>query len=251
MPSAAWSWASRGTTSDARTKTIRTMLEYRLDGIVLSPASRTTLNDLMPMVRSGMPHVLVTRRIQEFEMDYVGPNNMRAGRLLADHMASLGARSLAFLGGSHRVSARLERARGLRDQWQKLGLPWRAELSIATSALEEGGREAVCLLPGARSAARRHRGLQRHGRSRHPRAAQGGWNPPRTRCCGGGDRNDPMAPHLDPSLSSVDTYMAQVGRDAFGLLLGRTSEPTRTPVTTLNKGSLHVRDSTRLWRNGA
>jgi LacI family transcriptional regulator len=229
---------------------IRTMLEYRLDGIVLSPASRTTLNDLMPMVRSGMPHVLVTRRIQGFESDYVGPNNMRAGRLLADHMASLGARSLAFLGGSHRVSARLERARGLRDQWQKLGLPWRAELSIATSALEEGGREAVGLL--------RERGPLPDAivgysdtvvRGILAQLKEDGIRPGRDVAVAGID-NDPMAPHLDPSLSSVDTYMAQVGRDAFGLLLGRTSEPTRTPVTTLIKGSLHVRDSTRLWRNG-
>ena len=129
-----------------QTQAIRTMLEYRVDGIVLSPAMGTTVKDLQPLVRSGTPHVLVTRRIAGFKSDYVGPNNMLAGRLLAEHLASLGATSLAFLGGAANVSARLERARGLRDMWTKKGLFWQTELSIATNALEDGGREAVTLL---------------------------------------------------------------------------------------------------------
>lgn len=231
-----------------QTQIIRTMLEYRLDGIALSPATGTTVDDLMPMVRSGMPHVLVTRRLAGFDSDYVGPNNMRAGRLIADHLVSLGATSLAFLGGSHHVSARLERARGLREEWQKRGRTWNADLSIASNALESGGREAVILL--------RDKGPL-------PDAIVGysdtvvrgilaqlkdiGVQPGRDIAVAGID-NDPMAEHLNPSLTSVDTYMSNVGRDALELLLDQASNGARPARTTLIKGSLHVRDSTNLWK---
>ena len=79
-----------------QTDIIRSMMEYRLDGIVLSPARGTSVDDLLPMARSKVPHVLVTRRLHGYQSDYVGPNNMMAGRLLADHMASLGATAWPF-----------------------------------------------------------------------------------------------------------------------------------------------------------
>ena len=128
---------------------VRAMMEYRLDGIVLSPARGTTTEDLMPLVRSGLPYVLVTRRVRDPISDYVGPNNALGGRLLVDHLVSLGAKSVAFLGGSQGVSARVERVAGMRDRWKERGLTWRADLSIHTNALEGGGHEAVRILLSA------------------------------------------------------------------------------------------------------
>jgi LacI family transcriptional regulator len=231
-----------------QTDIILSMMEYRLDGIVLSPARGTSVNDLLPMARSKVPHVLVTRRLHGYQSDYVGPNNMMAGRLLADHMASLGATSLAFLGGNPAVSAREERARGLRDQWRKLGLEWRKELSIASNAQEPGGREAVMMLlqqgplPDAIVGYSDTvvRGILRQ-------LKDSGIEPGIDVAVAGID-NDPMAVHLHPSLTSVDTHMAETGRAAFSLLLDRISNPERETVTTLMKGSLHVRESTSMWR---
>lgn len=227
---------------------IRAMLEYRLDGIVLSPAGGTTTKDLAPIVRSGTPHILVTRRIQGFESDYVGPNNMLAGRLLASHLAGLGARSMAFLGGTAGVSARNERLRGLREQWRKEGLEWRSELSIASDAFNSGGMEAVRIL--------RDRGLLPDAIVGYCDTVSRGVlrqlkidsiEPGRDVAVTGID-NDPTAVHLHPELTSVDTHMEQVGRKALELLFDRISDPGRDAETVLINGSLHVRDSTSLWR---
>jgi len=233
---------------DKQTHILRSMLEYRLDGIVISPATGTSVDDLLQMMNSGMPHVLVTRRLHGYQSDYVGPNNMMAGRILAEHMASLGARSLAFLGGSPSVSARQERARGLRDQWTKLGLEWRTELSIASNALEGGGHDAVIALLEHGPLPDAIVGYSDTVVRGILRQLKDAGIQPGVEVAVAGIDNDPMAVHLHPSLTSVDTHMADTGRTAFSLLLDRISDPGREAVTTLMKGSLHVRESTSLWR---
>jgi LacI family transcriptional regulator len=236
-----------GDDSQKQARIIRAMMEYRLDGIVLSPAKGTSAADLSPLDRSGVPYVLVTRRVRDLGSDYVGPNNAMAGRLLVDHLVALGARSVAFLGGSHGVSARLERVTGMRDRWRECGLVWQSDLSIATNALEGGGCEAVRILASkatlpdaivgySDTVARgillelRHLGIQ----------------PGRDIAVAGFD-NDPVAMHLHPSLTSVDTFMGRVGEEALRLLLTRIVGSDRESVTTLIKPELHARESTEGW----
>ena len=56
-----------------------------------------------------------------------------------------------------------------------------------------------------------------------------------------------MAIHLHPSLTSVDTNMARIAREALRMLLSRSEDLTRDVATELIKGNLHVRESTSLW----
>jgi LacI family transcriptional regulator len=223
------------------------MMEYRLDGIVLSPSTGTSAADLMPMVRARIPHVLVTRRVHGFDSPYVGPNNSLGGRFLADCLNSIGARSVAFLGGSAGVSARLERVKGLRDRWKEIGHTWRPETSIATNALEAGGHEAVRILmdSGAMPDAivsysdTVARGILAELRAR-------GVEPGVDVAIASFD-NDPVGPHLNPSLTSVDTFMGSVGTEALRLLLSQTADYDQPPEKILIKPELHVRESTRRY----
>ena len=59
--------------------------------------------------------------------------------------------------------------------------------------------------------------------------------------------NDPVAPHLHPSLTSVDTFMARVGAEALHILLAKIEDPSRAPVTSLIKPGFYVRESTSQW----
>ncbi len=223
------------------------MMEYRVDGIVLSPAKGTSPDDLAQLTRAGVPYVLVTRRVRECVGDYVGPNNVMAGRLLVDHLLSIGVRSVAFLGGSQGVSARNERVTGMRLAWKEHGLVWRPQFSIATNALENGGCEAVRLLmktgilPDAivGYSDTVARGILRELREQ-------GLHPGSDVAVASFD-NDPVAPHLNPSLTSVDTYMGRVGREALGILLASIDEGSRSPKTSLIEPKLFVRESTNAW----
>lgn len=232
---------------ERQTQLIRAMLEYRLDGIVLSPATGTTAEDLQPLVRSGLPFTLVTRRIRGVESDYIGPANTQAGRVLADHLVSIGARSVAFLGGSEGVSARKERLGGLRNGWRKNGLEWDHDLTIASNALESGGRAATRALLEAG-----HRPDAVVGYS--DTVAKGilielrnnGIRPGEDIAVAGFD-NDPSAVHVCPTLTSVDTHMTTVGSEAVRHLLARIEDPSLAPVTKLIKAHLDVRQSTEEW----
>src|SRR5665213_2722238 len=132
-----------GDSLERQTRILQAMIEYRLDGIVLSPASRSSAQDMLSLKQSGVPHVLVTRRIRNHSADYVGPDNVVAGQLLAAHLAEIGVQSVALLGGPVGVSARSEREKGLRSELPRRGIAWRPELSIPSHADSEGGAIAL------------------------------------------------------------------------------------------------------------
>lgn len=233
-------------------RTIKAMLEYRLDGIVLSPAHDTIPEDLAQLAKSRVPVVQVTRRVSGFASDYSGPNYVMAGSLLAQHLHDIGASSVAFFGGSAGVSGRDERIRGLRDRWRELGGVWRPELVIDTNALEGGGVLAVRQL------------LARDGSGEIPDAIVGysdvvasgimtelranGIRPGIDVAVAGID-DGPSATHLHPTLTSVETRMTSVGLEAVRMLLTRIDEVDDDPRVKFVSSRLHVRNSTENWKS--
>jgi LacI family transcriptional regulator len=194
--------------------------------------------------------VLVTRRVRDPVSDYVGPNNAMGGRLLVDHLVSLGARSAAFLGGSQGVSARLERVSGMRERWKEHGRAWQSNLSIQTNALESGGHEAVRILMSTGNMPDAIVGYSDTvARGILLELRQRGVRPGQDVAVAGFD-NDPVGMHLHPSLTSVDTFMGRVGAEALHLLLTKIDGPPRDAVTSLIKPELYVRESTEEWRRG-
>ena len=234
---------------DRQDQLLRSMIEHRLDGVILSAADQTTAQDLDTLVRSKVPHVLVTRRVLNMSSDYAGPDNATAGRLIADHLVGQGARSLAFLGGSVRVSAHTEREAGLRSQWEQRGLTWDPALSLRAEAGRDGGVHAVRALLAAGP-------LPDAIVAYSDAVAQGLISelankhiiPGRDVAIASFD-NSPDAPHVGPDgLTSVDTFMSHVGREAMALLLRNIDEAHAEPVSLLLQPELHVRGSTANWR---
>lgn len=231
-----------------QSRILQAMIEYRLDGLVLSPARNTSAADLEPLVRAGLPTVLVTRRIRGTAVNYTGPNHSKGGKVLAEHLASLGVRSVAFLGGSAGVTAREERERGLREELLARGVHWKPRMSIASTAEADGGVLAVQQL------------LERYPL---PDAIVGYSDavvtgilaelyrrriqPGKDVAVAGFD-NSPAAAHFSPPLTSVDTFMSLVGSKAIEILRKSITDPGHKPVTALLDPKLEVRLSTRDWR---
>ena len=73
----------------------------------------------------GTPLVLMARRLNGLDVDYVGAQNRDGGYAAAEHLYSHGCRQIAFVGGFADSSAREERGR-------RRGIPERPALMLST-----------------------------------------------------------------------------------------------------------------------
>jgi LacI family transcriptional regulator len=218
------------------------MVEQRVDGVFLLPSKDTTAAHLHARLGvTGIAHVLIARRVVDHQGDYVGVDNVRAGRLLGEHLAAEGHGTVAFVGGP-RSTARNDRLRGLRAGLKKHSVF--VNENIATSALREGGMAATQqllaggVLPNAIVAYSDNVAL---GVMTSLRAA--GVEPGRDVSLAGFD-DIPEAALQHPALTSVATYPERVGREASRMLLERIELPDLAPRTVMLEPRLSVRAST-------
>jgi DNA-binding LacI/PurR family transcriptional regulator len=103
--------AVSGEDRDLQHRLVKSLVERNVDGIVLIPAHGTTPSDLPELL--GTPLVLMARRLNGIDADYVGAQNREGGYSAAEHLYSHGCRRIAFVGGYTDSSAREERVSGI------------------------------------------------------------------------------------------------------------------------------------------
>ena len=238
----------QGYSHDERTREDRileVMVEHRVDGVFLIPSKDTSADDLdQRLVVPGMPFVLIARRVPDLEADYVGIDNVRAGRLLGEHLGAEGYEKVAFLGGPRRSTARSERQRGLRAGLKRHGVALDPQYSIATAADRAGGTaalEALLTLDAEPQAIACYSDEVAFGVIAGLRAA--GLEPGRDVAVGSFD-DIPEAAVQHPGLTSVATYPERVGAEAARLLLERIGAPELAPRRVVLTPRLSVRAST-------
>jgi DNA-binding LacI/PurR family transcriptional regulator len=120
---------------------IKSLVERNVDGIVLIPAHGTTPEDLPDLL--GTPLVLMARRMNGMNADYVGAQNRDGGYAAAEHLYSHDCRRIAFVGGYTDSSAREERAGGVEAFMNAYGLTLDAEHSVVCEPARPQAREAA------------------------------------------------------------------------------------------------------------
>ena len=229
------------------------MVEHRVDGVILLPAKDTSAADLRTRLGAGgMPHLLIARRIRAYESDYIGADNVRAGKLLGEHLATQGYERVALVGGPTGSTARMDRQRGLRAGLKRHGVTLDAKMSFPGEANREGGVAALQALlehgplPDAIAC---YSDSVASGVVSGLRAA--GLEPGRDVALGSFD-DTPEAAIQHPGLTSVSTHPDRVGADGAKLLLERIATPELPPRTVLLDPHLSVRaSSTMLERRRA
>jgi DNA-binding LacI/PurR family transcriptional regulator len=136
--------AVSGEDRELQHRLVRSLVERNVEGIVLVPAHGTTPNDLPDLV--GTPLVLLARRLNGMDADYVGAQNRDGGYAAAEHLYSHGCRRIAFVGGYADSSAREERAGGVEEFLNHHGLQLRAEHSVVCEPARPQAREAAMQL---------------------------------------------------------------------------------------------------------
>ena len=122
---------------------ISKMVEYKADGIIVSPAIGSTAEHFFPRSSPLLPLVFVSRTLSDSAFDYVKNDDYEAGRLATGHLLRLGHRRIAFVGGDPSVSCFGERLRGHRAALRQASVPFDHSLArTSTPDLREGFRAA-------------------------------------------------------------------------------------------------------------
>lgn len=121
---------------------VASMIEHGVSGLVISPTYGDAAATFDPLGRAGIPVVQVLRKVaaDTARFPFASFDYARGGRLATEHLLSLGARSVAFVGGLEGRPITQERMSGYLSVMAEAG---RAPLVLPGRAARGFGREAA------------------------------------------------------------------------------------------------------------
>jgi LacI family transcriptional regulator len=197
----------------------------------------------MPVIRAGIPLVLVSRELPDLEVDFFSTDNEAGIRLTTDAVLRLGARDVVLIDEDMPFSTIRLRLEGFRRSLEAHGLPFDRQSHLAlvppprsfrvaqswqaddayrvTSDLLDRGRRPEAFVVGDDYYAL---GLYRALRDRGIRVPEDvlvmGWG------------NHPFTRFMDPPLSTLLLPFQEVARRATRRLLDRIQGTAEGPVVT-------------------
>ena len=222
---------------------IRTMAEYNADGIIVSPAIGSTVEDFSPQHVPVPPLVFVSRAMFDSQFDYVVNDDHESGRLATERLLSLGHRRIAIVGGDPSTSPFGERLRGNRAALERAQVAFDASLVRTSVPIRTEGLRAAHWIAGLEPrptaaicyndsiALGLFHGLMRKGL--HP-----GKNFALI-----GHEDVEEASLVSPSLSVTTVSRDEMGRQAATALLERIDNPGAAPQRIVLKTELIVRET--------
>jgi DNA-binding LacI/PurR family transcriptional regulator len=199
----------------------------------------------------GTPVMVVGARFDHPNVSVVDTDNAALARDAVMHLAELGHRRIALVGGgagSHQMSNTLDRSRGFAEGVRDSGLSVDPRHIIAATSwrLEDQGRQqlaAMLAMPPAQRPTAVFAAGYYFALDVYEAAATAGLRIPDDLSVVGVD-DPPSAPHLSPPLTTMRQPLGQMGRLAARGLFDQVGESRPTVQTTLLKAELVVRRST-------
>ena len=127
---------------------IRTMAEYNADGIIVSPAIGSTVEDFSPQNVPVPPLVFVSRAMFDSAFDHVVNDDHESGRLATERLLTLGHRRIAMVGGDPSTSPFVERLRGHRAALERARVAYDASLVWTSVPIRSEGFRAARWITG-------------------------------------------------------------------------------------------------------
>jgi len=123
-------------------------LSKNVDGVLLCPNQKST--DSIELLRqNGMPFVLMGRRFENSEDDYLVCDDVRGGYLAGQHLAKLGHKRVLVISADPNISSSRERLQGFCQAMEEHGVPVDPKLIIHSDAsAHDSGRMIDELLAG-------------------------------------------------------------------------------------------------------
>ena len=116
-----------------------------VDGLIVAPAAGKVARGgaLTSVIKSGLPTVLIDRRVPGIDCDRVLVDNRVGAAELVAALAKLGARRLAMAGGPPGVWTAAERLAGFKKGLKRAGLGFSPDLARSGAFATETGRRAA------------------------------------------------------------------------------------------------------------
>ncbi len=195
----------------------------RVDGLmVMAPdVSAPQLADVLP---AGIPTVLLNGPAVEADVYEIAVDNFGGARAMTRHLIGLGHVRIGFIAGAERNHEACERARGHEAALREAGVHPDPSLHARGEFTEKGGWRAtreLLALPQPPTAIFASNDAMAVGAMSALREA--GVHVPSEMAVAGFD-DIPVAPFLDPPLTSVRVGIAALGERAAALLLAALAE---------------------------
>lgn len=117
-------------------------LSKNVDGVLLCPTQKST--DSIDLLRqNGMPFVLMGRRFESGDEDYIVCDDLKGGYLAGRHLAELGHRRILVITASPRVSSSRERLQGFCTAMEEYGVTVDPSLIIHCDASAHDSRRLI------------------------------------------------------------------------------------------------------------
>ncbi|WP_188454912.1 LacI family DNA-binding transcriptional regulator [Virgibacillus oceani] len=125
-------------------KTLKVLLENRVEGIVLATSSEDDEN-ITKIQQAGVPVVLIDRKLENqlVDLDFVVEDNVEAAYQLTKYLIEQGHRHIGVINGSLKVSTGMERYMGYKKAIMEYGMEENADLVFNGNFIQEDGEEAV------------------------------------------------------------------------------------------------------------
>jgi len=105
-------------------------LRSGLDGLIAAPVQERA-DAWMPVIKAGIPLVLVTRELPELDVDFYSTDNKAGVQLATETVLKQGARDVVLLDEDMHFSTIRIRYEGFRQSLEKYGLPFDPRLNLA------------------------------------------------------------------------------------------------------------------------
>ena len=223
---------------------LQALAARQVDGFVVA-ATQTNVDAVRRMIEDGGPIVLVNRTVDGVPSFAVTPDDRRGAASAVEHLASLGHRSIAYLGGPETLSPGVERSRGFHEAMREQGLETPRKLVAfanaftggagvqPTRALLDGGAPFTAVVAGNDLLALDCIDtLRAAGRECPGDVSVVGFN------------DMPFADRFAPPLTTIRFSHYEIGRRAAELLLSQIQGDHSSPRTLVLSTELVVRGST-------
>ncbi len=234
--------ATTDDTLEKQTRSIRTMLERDVDGLILGPVAGTSTEALRNIMRH-CALVLLNPYYENLAIDCVGMDDENGTVWAVRHLIQQGHRRIAFVGGYATSATRQRRLHSYRDTLQAHDINYDPALCVDSPVTRRGGYDAVRQLLNLAqppSAAYCYSDVIAFGVMLGLRAA--GLEAGRDLAVIGFD-DVPEASLWHPSLTTVSADPRGLGENAAQLMLRRIANPDLPLSRVIMPSQLIVRDS--------
>lgn len=225
---------------------IQALVSSRVDGLLVCQTKQTTVYDHFQIpIRRNIPLVFFDRICAELDTTQIVLDNVESARKVVAHLIERGCRRIAILTGPAQLLISRERLKGYELANQQAGLPIDERLISYGQFNQDTAQQAAYYWMRLQPPPDAIFSAYDMGAVHIMQLLkQSGWSVPGDiRVAGMG--NEPMSALIDPPLTTLHQFPAEIGQMAARLLLQQiATEETVAPSTHVIKGELIIRKST-------